>query len=100
MFTVKVSDISYQNPRNKQLDSTASQDDWAIEKRDAPFEFISVHCNCVKLNEVTSVDNIAESFLQGGGSIVQEKLTIKGVASLISCKDSQGHIFSFIEQEL
>jgi len=31
--------------------------------------------------------------------VVREKLTIPGVASLISCKDARGQVFSFIEED-
>ena len=99
MLYAKVSDINYQSSRRRGHQSISSKNDWAIERIDAPFEFIAVHSNCVKLNEVASVDDVAETFLQGGGSIVRKKLTIEGVASLISCEDTLGHVFSFIEQE-
>ncbi|MDQ6993154.1 MAG: hypothetical protein Q9M31_06725, partial [Mariprofundus sp.] len=100
MLNVKVSDIHYQMPASSHIEWVSINNTWAIEKLEAPFEFIAIHSDCVKLNEVSSVDGVAEAFLKGGGSIVREKLTIKGVASLISCKDTRGHIFSFIEQEL
>jgi len=99
MLYAKVFDIKYQNPRTSAHQWISPRDDWAIEEVDAPFEYISVHSNCTKLNEVASVDDIAETFLRGGGTIVRKKLIIAGVASLISCKDRLGHVFSFIEQE-
>ncbi len=99
MLYAKVFDINYQNPRTSVNQWISPRNDWAIEEVDAPFEFIAIHSNCAKLNEVASVDDIAETFLRGGGTIVRKKLTIAGVASLISCKDTFGHVFSFIEQE-
>ncbi|MDQ6999089.1 MAG: hypothetical protein Q9M17_10285 [Mariprofundus sp.] len=99
MLYAKVIDMNYHNPRTSASQWSLSRNDWLIEEVDAPFEFITIHSNCTKLNEVASVDDVAETFLRGGGTIVREKLTIAGVASLISCKDNHGHVFSFIEQE-
>jgi len=90
--------MHYQLPQDKRLKRVPSHSDWEIEQHDSPFDFHTIHiASKGKLNEVTSVDDIAESFLDGGGSIVREKLIIPGVASLISCEDANGHVFSFIE---
>ena len=100
MLRVKVSGLNYQYQRTNRLEREQSRTDWDIEKIDAPFECFTVHISSQgKLNEVASVDDIAEQFLEGGGSIIREKLTIPGFASLICCKDAVGHTFSFIEED-
>lgn len=99
MMRVKITDLNFQNQPDRHIELERFPGDWEIEKLDAPFDCYTVHINSVgKLNKVVSVDDIAEKFLEGGGSIVREKLTIPGVASLISCKDASGHVFSFIEE--
>ncbi|GAV19811.1 hypothetical protein MMIC_P0769 [Mariprofundus micogutta] len=100
MLRVKVSGLNYQYQQTNRLERERSRSDWEIERVDAPFECYTVHINsCGKLNEVTSVDDVAERFLEGGGKIVRNKLTIPGVGSLISCEDTVGHVFSFIEED-
>lgn len=100
MLRVKVSGLNYQYQPSSRLEREQSRSDWEIEKFDAPFDFYSVHItSCGKLNEVSSIDEIAERFLEGGGSIVREKLIIPGVASLISCRDAAGQVFSFIAED-
>jgi len=100
MLRVKVSGLNYQYQPSSRFEREQSRSDWEIEKLNAPFDFYTIHiASRGKLNKVTSVDDIAERFLDGGGSVVREKLIIPGVASLISCKDAMGQVFSFIEEE-
>ncbi|MDX8405178.1 MAG: hypothetical protein R8K50_03415 [Mariprofundus sp.] len=100
MLRVKMSGLNYQYQANNHLDYAQHTSDWEVETFNAPFHFYSVHiASNGKLNKVFSVDDIAEKFLAGGGGIVREKLTIPGVASLISCVDAAGHVFSFIEED-
>jgi len=75
------------------------QDAWHIHVYDAPFEFVHISTAVRELNEVSSIDRIAERFVEGGGDIVREKLEIPGVGALITCEDTIGHRFSFIEME-
>ncbi len=99
MLRIKVSDLNFQNKSDNHLELERFPSDWAIEKIDAPFDCYTVHINSRgKLNKVVSVDDIATMFIEGGGSVVRKKLTIPGIASLISCRDASGHVFSFIEE--
>ena len=75
------------------------QDAWHIRVYDAPFEFVHISTAAREINEVSSIDKIAERFVEGGGDIVREKLEIPGVGALITCEDTIGHRFSFIENE-
>ena len=100
MLRVKVSGLNYQYQRTSRLESERLRNDWNIEKIEAPFECYTVHISSRgNLNEVASVDDIAEKFIAGGGSIIRKKLIIPGVASLISCEDAIGQVFSFIEED-
>jgi len=100
MLRVKVSGLNYQYQPTTRFERERSHSDWEIEQFDAPFECYTVHVSSSgKLNEVTSVDDIAERFLEGGGRIVRGKLTIPGVGALISCEDAIGQVFSFIEED-
>jgi len=84
----------YFSARNHQ-----DQNEWHIRVYDAPFDFIHVSTAAKELNEVSSIDKIAERFIEGGGDIVRSKLEIPGVGALITCADTIGHRFSFIEKE-
>lgn len=75
------------------------QNDWHIDVYDAPFDFIHVSTASKAITEVSSIDKIAERFIEGGGDIVRAKLEIPGIATLITCADTIGQRFSFIETE-
>lgn len=99
MLRVNVSGLHYQYQPASRMEKQQSHPDWEIETIKAPFSFHTVHvASRGKLNKVASVDDVAEQFLEGGGSIVRQKLTIPGIASLISCQDAIGQVFSFIEE--
>ncbi|ATX81788.1 hypothetical protein Ga0123462_0919 [Mariprofundus ferrinatatus] len=73
---------------------------WHIDKVDAPFDYLHIHTpESESVDNVSSVDDVAERFIAGGGDVIRPKLTIPGVGSLISCEDAAGQVFSFFEEE-
>lgn len=78
---------------------------WTIQSCAAEFEYLRIRttdsysCTDADVVDVTSVDTVAEKFLTGGGSVIRPKLPIPGVGTLISCRDSVGQVFTFIEEE-
>lgn len=76
-----------------------AQNDWHIDVYDAPFDFIHISTASKAITEVSSIDKIAERFIEGGGDIVRSKLEIPGIGTLITCADTIGQRFSFIETE-
>jgi len=87
--------------RNKPV---SEQSGWAIQSCEAEFDYLCIHTadpdTCISnVVDVTSVDAIAEKFLSGGGGIVRPKILIPGVGTLITCRDSVGQVFTFIEEE-
>ena len=101
MMKMNLSEISYHQAHNMPGSGySRHHSGWDIDKLDGPFDYIYVHTSSKEeINEVSSIDYIAERFLEGGGNIVRPKLTIPGVGSLITCEDTSGHRFSFIEEE-
>jgi hypothetical protein len=83
----------------------SGQGDWTIESCDAEFNYLRVRttdpgsCTDADVVDVTSIDAVTEKFLTGGGSVIRPKLLIPGVGTLISCSDSVGQVFTFLEEK-
>ena len=101
MRTMNLSELTNRQhryfPANKH--QHREQNEWHIDVYDAPFDFIHISTSAKELTQVSSIDKIAERFIDGGGDVVRSKLEIPGVGALITCADSVGHRFSFIEEE-
>jgi len=71
---------------------------WEIENIDAPFFYSRIHSKGLHhMSEVACIDAIAEQFIDNGGSIARPKMHIPSVGTVITCRDTIGHLFSFIE---
>ncbi len=83
----------------------SGQGGWAIESCDAEFNYLRVRttdpgtCTDADVVDVTSIDTVAKKFLTGGGSVIRPKLLIPGIGTLITCRDSVGQTFTFMEEE-
>ena len=95
------------NPTGQSRKSESSADaalaQWEIESADA-FDFMRIgtathESGMDRVITVTSVNAVARRFLAGGGTIVRPKITIPGIGKLISCKDTVGQVFTFLEEE-
>jgi len=80
-----------------------AQESWEIESVEA-FDFMSIatathESGMDRVITVTSVNLVARKFLAGGGSIVRPKITIPGIGKMISCRDTVGQVFTFLEEE-
>ena len=83
--------------------SDSTQESWEIESSDA-FDFMRIgtathEAGLDRVITVTSVNSVARKFLAGGGSIVRPKISIPGVGIMISCMDTVGQVFTFLEEE-
>ena len=99
MRIMNLSELTNRHPRNSAPGHLPERSEWHIDVYDAPFDFIHVSTASKSITEVSSVDKVAERFIEGGGDIVRSKLEIPGVGTLITCADTIGQRFSFIEQE-
>ena len=85
----------------------AELDDWAVESCDAEFSYQRIRTadsdactGTANVIDVASIDATIEKFLAGGGTVVRPKLLISGIGTLITCRDSVGHVFTFMEEKL
>ena len=108
MLILKQQSGKQQSQRRKvRNESVSGQAGWAIESCDAKFNYLRVHTadpdtctDIANVIDVKSIDAVAEKFLTGGGSVIRPKLLIPDVGTLITCRDSVGQVFTFMEEEL
>jgi hypothetical protein len=105
MRIAKQSEGQQQHRRWARNQPAPEQTGWAIQSCEAEFDYLRIHTadpdNCISnVVDVTSIDVTAEKFLCGGGGIVRPKIRIPGVGTMITCRDSIGQVFTFIEEEI
>lgn len=86
---------------NSETRKTESPGDWTIAVTPgAPFRHMRIRCAGLShVTEVPSIDRVSDQFIERGGEIARPRFDIPGVGSLISCRDTVGQIFSFLEME-
>ncbi len=106
MLRVKQSAEQQRQRRRSRHKPESVRGDWVIDMCDAEFTYLHVRTadpnactNTASVIEVTSIEATTEKFLTGGGSVVRGKLLIPGIGSLITCRDSVGQEFTFMEEE-
>jgi len=105
MRIAKQSEGQQQQRRWTRNQTAPEQTGWAIQSCEAEFDYLRIRTagpdTCTNnVIDVTSVDATAEQFLSGAGSIVRPKIHIPGVGTMITCRDSVGQVFTFIEEEM
>ncbi len=105
MRIAKRSEEQQQQRRWARNQPVPEQAGWAIQSCEARFDYQRIHTadpdsSTNNVVDVTSIDATAEKFLSGGGCIIRPKIFIPGVGTLITCRDSVGQVFTFIEEEI
>ena len=105
MRIAKQSKKQQQQRRRARNQPETEQAGWAIQTCEAEFDYLRIHTadpDGITNNviDVTSIDATAEKFLSGGGCIIRPTLLIPGVGTLITCRDSVGQVFTFLEEEM
>ena len=105
MRIAKQSEGQQQRRRRARNQPVPEQTGWAIQSCEAEFDYLRIHTTdpdtCENnVIDVTSINATAEKFLSGGGSIIRPKILIPGVGTMITCRDSVGQVFTFIEEEI
>jgi len=67
--------------------------DAGLARREDPSQFMT------PVKDVASVDDFAARVTASGGTIIQPKMTIRGVGYLVSCKDTEGNTFSIMQTD-
>jgi predicted enzyme related to lactoylglutathione lyase len=49
--------------------------------------------------DVSSVDDSVKKIKEAGGTVLQPKTSIKGVGYIAYCKDTEGNIFSVMQED-
>ena len=85
----------------------SEQAGWAIESCDAEFNYLRIRTtdsdactNITNVIDVASIETTIKKFLAGGGTVVRPKLLIPDVGTLVTCRDSIGQVFTFMEEKL